>query len=52
MLRKVIIVVPFTLLLPAIGFGVNGVFMAEPISNVVGGIACFATMWHVVYKKL
>jgi len=52
MLRKVIIVVPLTLLLPAVGFGVEGVFMAEPISNVVGGLACFITMWYGVYKKL
>lgn len=50
--RKVIIVVPLTLLLPAIGFGVNGVFLAEPISNLIGGLACFITMWCTVYRKL
>ena len=38
--RKVIIVVPLTLLLPRLfGLGVDGVFMAEPISNVIGGLA-------------
>ncbi len=52
MLRKVIIVVPLTILLPTLGFGVNGVFLAEPISNIIGGLACFATMWYTVYKKL
>lgn len=52
LLRKAIIVVPLTLLLPAIGFGINGVFLAEPISNAVGGILCFITMWQTVYKKL
>lgn len=52
LLRKAIIVFPLTLLLPAIGFGVNGVFLAEPISNAIGGLACFTTMWFVVYKKL
>lgn len=52
MLRKVIIVVPLTLLLPVIGFGVEGVFLAEPISNIIGGLACFVTMWYTVYKKL
>ena len=52
MLRKVIIVVPLTILLPMVGFGVNGVFLAEPISNIIGGLACFVTMWHTVYKKL
>ena len=35
LLRKAIIVVPLTLLLPMLGFGVNGVFLAEPISNVI-----------------
>lgn len=52
LLRKVIIVVPLTLLLPEIGFGVDGVFMAEPISNVIGGLSCFLTMWLTVYRKL
>lgn len=50
--RKVIIVVPLTLLLPVLGFGVDGVFLAEPVSNLVGGLACFLTMWFTVYKKL
>ena len=51
-LRKALIVVPLTLLLPALGLGVKGVFMAEPISNAIGGAACFLTMWFTVYKKL
>ena len=50
--RKVIIVVPLTLLLPALGFKVNGVFLAEPVSNLIGGLACFLTMWFTVYRKL
>ncbi len=50
--RKVIIVAPLTLLLPAIGFGVKGVFLAEPISNALGGLACFITMYLTVYRKL
>lgn len=52
LLRKVVIVVPLTLLLPGLGMGVNGVFIAEPISNVVGGLACFITMYVTVYRKL
>jgi len=52
LLRKAFIVVPLTLLLPAIGFGVEGVFLAEPISNALGGLAAFTTMWFVVYRKL
>lgn len=50
--RKVIIVVPMTLLLPVLGLGVKGVFWAEPISNVIGGLACFIVMWQTLYKKL
>lgn len=50
--RKVVIVVPLTFLLPAVGFGVEGVFLAEPISNAIGGLACFLTMWTIIYRKL
>jgi len=50
--RKVFIVVPLTFLLPNLGFGVHGVFIAEPISNAIGGLACFLTMWFTLYKKL
>ncbi len=53
MLRKVIIVVPLTLILPHVmNLGVNGVFIAEPISNFIGGTACFLTMLFTVKKKL
>uniref|UniRef100_UPI004057C296 MATE family efflux transporter n=1 Tax=Acetatifactor sp. TaxID=1872090 RepID=UPI004057C296 len=52
LLRKAIIVAPLTVLLPMLGFGVNGVFLAEPISNAIGGLACFITMWFVVYRRL
>ena len=52
LLRKAIIVVPLTMILPMIGFGVAGVFMAEPISNVIGGLASYITMRITVYKKL
>lgn len=52
LLRKAFIVVPMTLLLPAIGFGAEGVFLAEPISNALGGLAAFTTMYLTVYKKL
>ena len=52
LLRKAIIVVPLTLLLPRMGFGVLGVFMAEPISNFAGGLACYITMRMTVYKRI
>ena len=52
LLRKAIIVTPLTLLLPRLGFGVNGVFLAEPISNVIGGLACYITMRLTVYRNI
>ena len=52
LLRKVLIVVPLTLLLPALGMGVNGVFIAEPISNLLGGCACALAMYLTVYRRL
>lgn len=52
LLRKAIIVVPLTLLLPRLGLGVLGVFAAEPVSNVIGGLACYITMRRTVYKKI
>ena len=52
LLRKAFIVVPLTLLLPRLGFGVTGVFLAEPISNVIGGLACYSTMRLTVYRRL
>ena len=42
--RKVGVVIPLTLILPVVGMGVNGVLLAEPISNVVSSILCFITM--------
>jgi Na+-driven multidrug efflux pump len=52
LLRKAIIVAPLTVLLPAIGFGVKGVFLAEPISNVIGGLASYLTMRFTIYRQL
>jgi len=50
--RKIVIVVPLTFLLPMIpGVGLFGVFLAEPVSNVVGGCASFFTMLFVVWHK-
>ena len=53
LLRKAFIVVPLTILLPQIGaLGVDGVFLAEPISNIVGGLACYITMMCTVYRQM
>ena len=49
--RKIVIVVPLTYLLPLLpGVGLYGVFLAEPISNLVGGCACFFTMLKVIWR--
>lgn len=52
LLRKAVIVAPLTILLPKFGLGVDGIFLAEPISNAIGGLACFLTMYLTVYRKL
>lgn len=53
LLRKAVIVVPLTLILPHVaGLGVNGVFLAEPISNFIGGLACYITMRRTVMPEL
>ncbi len=53
MLRKVFIVVPLTYLMPyALHMGTDGVFLAEPVSNVIGGALCFVTMLITVLPEL
>lgn len=53
LLRKVIIVVPLTILLPRLwNLGVHGVYLAEPVSNMVGGLASFITMICIVWREL
>ena len=52
MLRKVFIAAPLTILLPLAGMGTQGVFVAEAVSQVIGGIACFAVMYVTVYRKM
>lgn len=34
------------------GLGTNGVFLAEPVSNVLGGTASFVTMLITVWPGL
>lgn len=51
--RKVVLVVPLVLILPHLfGLGVNGVFLSEPISDLLGGGACFVTMMLTVWPRL
>ena len=48
--RKIIIVVPLTILLPLF-MGSDGVVAAEPISNLIGGMASYLTMRLVTSKE-
>ncbi len=53
LLRKAFIVVPLTYIMPyAFGMGTDGVFMAEPVSNIIGGSICFITMLCTVLPEL
>ena len=52
LLRKVFLIAPLTLLLPGWGLGVDGVFWAEFISQLVGASACFLTMYRVIWSKM
>lgn len=52
-LRKIIIVVPLTLILPLVlTDSISGIFWAEPVSNLLGGSASFLTMYFTVYRRL
>lgn len=51
LLRKAIINAPLTVLLPYL-LGTSGVFVAEAASQFLGGLACFTTMYFVVYRPL
>ena len=51
--RKAIVVIPLVFILPNLfNLGVLGVFAAEPVSDVIGGTACFVTMKIATRKKL
>ena len=53
LLRKVFIVVPLTYLMPyALHMGTRGIFLAEPVSNIIGGSLCFITMLCTVLPEL
>lgn len=53
LLRKAVIVIPLSLILPRLwNLGVNGVFLAEPISDYIGGSASFIAMILTVWRHL
>ena len=51
LLRKAIINAPLTVIL-ALAMGATGVFVAEAVSQLVGGLASFITMYLTVYRPL
>ena len=51
--RKAILVIPLVFVLPNLfNLGVLGVFAAEPVSDVIGGTACFVTMKIATRRRL
>lgn len=52
LLRKAIINAPLTVLLPLLGMGTTGVFVAEAVSQLIGGLASYLTMVFTVYRPL
>ena len=51
--RKVVLVVPLTFIFPYLmNMGPHGVFLAEPVSNLIGGCACFTTMLLTILPEL
>ena len=52
LLRKAFIAAPLTILLPLLGMGTDGVFIAEAISQLCSGAACFSTMYFVIYRRI
>lgn len=51
LLRKAFINAPLTVILP-LWMGTMGVFTAEAVSQLIGGLACFITMYITVYRPL
>lgn len=50
-LRKAVINAPLTVLLAYL-WGVDGVFVAEAVSQFICGFLCFFTMYRTVYRPL
>jgi putative MATE family efflux protein len=50
--RKVILLIPLILILPRVGFGITGVFAAEPVADTISAVTCFTTFLLTAYRKL
>ncbi|MBO4929248.1 MAG: MATE family efflux transporter [Clostridia bacterium] len=51
LLRKVLLLIPLALLLPRLGLGVWGVYLAEPIADVLSA-SCIGITFLFSYKKI
>ena len=51
LLRKVILLIPLALLLPKLGLGTTGLFLAEPISDVLA-VAATVTMFRLNISRI
>ncbi len=49
-LRKVILLIPLALILPRIGLGAEGVFMAQPISDTISAITAVSLFTYFIPK--
>ncbi len=50
--RKVLLLIPLIIALPRLGFGVTGIFAAEPIADTVSAVTCFMTFLLTSYRGL
>ncbi len=50
--RKVMLLIPLILILPRVGFGITGVFAAEPVADTISAVTCFITFLLTAYRKL
>lgn len=50
LLRKVFLLIPLIYIIPKLGGGVNGIFMAEPIADTISASSCFITFVFFMKK--
>ncbi len=52
LMRKVLFIIPLIIILPRTSLGLNGIFLAEPISEVFTGSVCYLTMRLMTNREL
>jgi putative MATE family efflux protein len=50
--RKVLLLIPLVIALPRLGFGVTGIFAAEPIADTISALVCCTTFLCTCYREL